>query len=148
MNCIKGDIFSYSRIKGNAICIPTNGIINSSRDAVMGAGLAKVMKEKYAGCQTVLGVLLEKRGNIVQEFWNDSTVYLAFPTKENWKDNSSLDLIEQSCIQLVDLQEKKQYEKIILPKVGCGFGGLQFEIVEPILDKYFFGEVFLIVDLN
>jgi len=64
---------------------------------------------------------------------------LFFPTKHNWWEKSDLVLIEESTRQLRDFFDNVISEypvPIYLPRPGCSNGGLDWEDVKPILEKY------------
>lgn len=146
---INGNIFDYESYENTALCIPTNSMVkkDGSSRAVMGAGVAKIARDKYFGCDIVLGAILEKKGALVKQFWAEPNL-IAFFTKEDWKKSSSLELIEKSCQELVALQEIKKFKNIYLPRVGCGLGNLEWQDVKPILEKYFTNDVYIVVDLS
>jgi len=168
---VHDDIWDW-RIKNWSIIVPTNGYVNSTGDNVMGAGVALQARQLFGGIQYVIGEKLKKYGNHV--FYFPRQKLFSFPTKDNWKDNSTLELIEQSCKELqlmwplieqdnlekVKETRKKKNDttpinddewqvKIAMCKIGCGWGGLTWDVVEPIVEKYF-GNVssdkFVIVD--
>ena len=62
-----------------------------------------------------------------------------FPTKYDWRDKSSLELIQTNARQLVDHmdiiagQDDSCTPHVFLPALGCGMGGLQWEYVEPVI---------------
>lgn len=169
---VKADLWKYPCYW---ICIPTNGIVKESGEAVMGAGVAKQAVQKVWDAPFSLGDKIKKHGNIVQEigkFTRDNYVprapencyqldqvvvtLFAFPTKHHYKDPSDLKLVETSCQQLLlkyntivsmnRWQHPRKYVPIIcLPEVGCGLGGLDWEIqVQPICKKYFKSNDFVI----
>lgn len=55
------------------------------------------------------------------------TSLVTFPTKHHYRDNSDLDLIMRSAVQLKEIAAKFQLSKIYLPPVGCGLGKLDYE---------------------
>lgn len=55
------------------------------------------------------------------------TSLVTFPTKHHYHDNSDLDLIMRSAVQLKEIAAKFQLSKIYLPPVGCGLGKLDYE---------------------
>lgn len=130
------------------ICITTNCLLNKNGSAIMGAGLALQAKQKVKGCEIVLGKKIKSSGNHVYQFGHfGDKILFSFPTKNNWRENSSLKLIEQSCQELSSLwvNEVKlnplKRPKVCLSKVGCLNGGLDYEKqVRPILQKYFANE--------
>lgn len=156
---INGNIFDY--INTNCIiCIPTNGIVKNDGHAVMGAGLALSFKNKYNDLPRRLGSYLLKfnknkpyilagikNNNYFipkENEFNDCSLIVSFPTKNNYKDNSSLELIKNSCIVLDKIVNKYNIEKVYLPKVGCGLGNLNYKDVENLLSKYFDNRYYIV----
>jgi len=136
----------------DAVCIPTNGILKKNGELVMGAGIAKVAKEKFPKLPKILGDYVAQYGNKV--FYcgeHNGLSYLSFPTKHHWKDSSDIKLITESCKQLVRMVDKfgqcveiedgvqklkQKWSTIVLPRVGCGLGGLKWSNVSKILKNY------------
>ncbi len=138
----------------DAICIPTNGIVKKSGEAVMGAGVAKLCAVKWPQTQYILGEFLTEGKNLpyqlgmvnkLGEFWTKLTVedknshicrVFSFPTKHHFKDNSDLELIKRSCQQMVIFATALKMDFIALPRVGAGLGGLSWENeVRPAISK-------------
>lgn len=142
MNC---DMFVMCNT-GDALCVTTNGVIKKDGRLVMGAGIAKEIKNRFPGVDSILGKYVSKYGNRVfrvgkVNFSEKSITLFSFPTKNHWKDKSDLNLIEQSCIQLKQLVNKFRIEgDIYIPAPGCNNGGLNWEkevktVVEKHLDE-------------
>lgn len=151
MKEITGSIFH--QIDADAICVTTNGVVKANGELVMGAGIALIFAKKWPSLPIELGNAVKKNGNIVHvnRGWTISPNRLetmpsyhivSFPTKHHWKDKSNLELIRQSAEQLVDLTNKQQWKKVVLPRPGCGLGQLDWEtvkaVIEPILDDRFY----------
>ena len=51
--------------------------------------------------------------------------------------SSEMSLIEQSCRELVELTDYKGWQKVVVPRPGCGGGGLEWEEVKTILERHF-----------
>lgn len=144
----------------DAICIPTNGVVKKNGLAVMGAGLARVCAEKWPETPKILGECLTLGPNVPYQigfvtvdgdFKRDvfvmeelKTDYLAkvtngcfifsFPTKNNFKDPSIVELIKESCHFMTNFANQLKMSRIALPRVGCGLGGLDYQkVVKPIL---------------
>lgn len=125
--------------KGKWIVIPTNGVINRGGKAVMGKGLAYQAATRFPGLPFELAWKLRRWGNKVFAFPQHRL--FTFPTKDNWRDDSSVFLIKQGCRQLayrVDVSLPKVY----LPRLGCGCGNLSWKnevrpIMKSILDDHF-----------
>lgn len=143
----KGDIFRFFET-GNydAICITTNGIIKKNGDAVMGAGIAKTCAQKFPMAQKDLAKGLRANGNIVQVI--STTVYgllLSFPTKHHWRDPSDIELIKESCRQLMRLIDEHELNRVLIPKPGCSNGKLDWSEVEPIISEILDDRVAVII---
>jgi hypothetical protein len=133
-----------------AIGIPTNGFISRNGAGVMGAGLAYDVKNRYNGIVYDLGLLIKREGHIVG--WIRKP-FISIPVKpcfykienQNQKKKilpkvrsiygigetvpgfhcmADIKLIETSLNQLVDFIEKNSLERVYIPLLGCGNGGL------------------------
>lgn len=101
----------------DAFCVTTNGVVKKDGKAVMGAGIDER-----------LAFLLNNYGNNVYHLGSyEHGKILSFPTKIHWRDNSDIDLIKRSCIQLEQLIDKHGYTHVILPRPGCSNGKLSWE---------------------
>jgi len=160
MNKKTGNIWEYIDWV-SAICITTNGFIKHNDTAVMGAGIAKQAKEKYPGIDKNLAHHVKENGNIPGIIWNNPII-VSFPVKPisltildkeqvvphmrskirlgskapGWACMADINLIEKSAFLLKKLAEKHKWKLVALTKPGCHNGGLNWEEVEPILDKY------------
>lgn len=134
----RGNIFGE---KADAVCVTTNGVVCST-GAVMGAGIAKEADMRY-NLKTALGEKLKLYGNHVYDMGVfDGKHVVTFPTKNHWRYKSEISLIDQSCRELVSLANANNWKEILLPPIGCGCGGLDFEkdvkpVISPILDDRF-----------
>lgn len=148
MQVLRCNLFDQCK-SGDAICVTTNGILNKEGRLVMGAGIARDIRDKFNGVDKILGEYVAKYGNrvfnvgeikIKDELNLIKTVTLfSFPTKQNWKYKSDLQLIKQSCIQLKQVVEKFKIQgDIYIPAPGCNNGVLDWENeVKPIVEQYF-----------
>ena len=123
-----GDILMDS---AEAIVIPVNTV------GVPGAGLAKAWAGKDPEAAGVYKALCEKGlvkvGEINIVIHGDSR-WILFPTKEHWKHPSQMEWIEQG---LMDLQPQVTgLESLAVPALGCGLGGLEWNDVRRLLEKY------------
>lgn len=147
MRIIKGDLFRPVPAV-DAICIPTNGLYYNGR-ATMGAGVAKVARDKWTGLDLRLGECLKKGGNRVHVLTiTDEKDFdiVSFPTKHHWKDPSDLELIEKSAQELYTIADLLDWSEVWLPVVGCGLGKLNWpNQVEPLLSSVLDDDRFAIV---
>lgn len=123
-----GDIFTTIC---KTIVIPVNMV------GVMGAGLALECKLRYP---EVFENYVEqcKKSTlwpILYTFKNREKNILLFPTKRNFKNKSSIDLIKEILGLMNQCNEPiiNYYESLAIPKLGCGLGGLDWKEVKPII---------------
>jgi len=165
----KGNIFD---VKADLICVTTNGVvINGS--LVMGKGLALEFKKRWPWLPKTLAMMIATRGNYPVIVTHNPQLeelkpfIASFPTKNHWRDNSELALIERSARVLVKLVDgfeehqnrldtaratygikkpvplkKRTITRIALTRPGCGLGNLDWERqvkprIEDILDDRF-----------
>ncbi len=129
MKIVNGDLYTFP---ANYRCVTTNGIVRENGCLVMGKGCALDAKQKYPNIDKKLGDFVTKYGNRV--FLCLPEKIISFPTKEHWKDKSSVALIIKSAGQLVDLCNKFHLDNIVLPAPGCGNGQLRWSNIKPILE--------------
>mgnify|MGYP000355229546 CR=1 FL=1 len=139
----------------SAICVTTNGIVRNGK-AVMGAGSAKACAERWPETPKILGDLLTdtglnvpyQLGIITTDNGLETSIYeendkslcrlFSFPTKDHFKDKSTIDLIRQSCHYMNQYARMLQMKYIAIPRPGCGArtGGLDWKRqVKPILTE-------------
>lgn len=148
-----GDIW-YLAEEYDAVVITTNGYVRKDGKAVMGRGIAKEATEKYPNIDRWLGYNLKKYGNrvfLLPRPWeqNGTLPLFTFPVKPEygpngemgWKAKADIELIAKSAHELVGMINGYHFHNIILPRPGCGNGGLKWEdvkpVIEPILDDRF-----------
>jgi hypothetical protein len=140
---VVGDMFALMS-DFDAVGIPTNGDYNKFGDAVMGRGVAAAARSRWPILAEFLGAALARYGNHVHFFENDvepkPKFIFSFPTKHHARDrNSDPVLIERSCKELMSAIASKNLTRVLLPRPGCGCGGLDWaqvkRILGPVLDR-------------
>lgn len=132
-----GDLWAYlDRV--DAICITTNGVVKRDGTAVMGAGIAAEARRRFPHLPRALGAHLECAGNVpvvlgTQVGSLDPPTIISFPTKHDWRTDSSIELIMHSALRLVDIANVHGYAQVALPAPGCGNGGLVWSVVRPVI---------------
>lgn len=130
-----GDLWEY---EAECRCVTTNGVIGN-QGLVMGKGVALEAKRRYPDLPFILGEWVEQYGN--RAFYVREYKIITYPTKHSWRDYSSLELIETSALQVVEIANKYNIRSIALPRPGCGNGGLEWsdvkEVIKEILDDRF-----------
>lgn len=129
-----GDLWQQ---QADAYVITTNGAVNRHGQAVMGRGVALQAKQRYPGIEYVLAERLRLRGNHVSLMGR----LVSFPVKAVWNQRADTALIIQSVRELVELTNAQGWQTVVLPRPGCGNGGLSWDevkaIIEPFLDDRF-----------
>lgn len=106
---------------------------------VMGKGLAHAFREKYPQMFTAYKSLCDKKQFEVGQLWlwrGSSQWVLNFPTKKHWRNPSKIEYIEQGLAKFVANYETRGIREISFPRLGCGNGGLQWEAVKPVMERY------------
>ena len=139
MEEVTGDIW---KVEGDWIVIPTNGFVKTNGECVMGRGLAYQAKSKFTQLPLELGSHIKMMGNKVGVF--SQYRLLSFPVKHNWWEQADLSLIEESCSYLAWTACFLRASVVLVPRVGCGNGQLDWKDVRPVLNKYL-GPSFVLV---
>lgn len=126
--------------KGGTIAVTTNSVIKTNGEAVMGAGVALEAKAWQPDLPLALGAALKLHGNRVF-YWAQYRM-VTFPTKEDFRDPSTLELIQRSAEELkAVLYANPQLLHVYLPRPGCKNGGLSWHAVEQVLNKVFVNDM-------
>jgi hypothetical protein len=118
-----GDLWA---LPADARCITTNGYVKRDGRAVMGRGCAKEARERYPGLDVRFGHRLTVGGNHVHWTMTPDGPLVTFPVKQHWQHRAELPLILQSCQELRRLLDAQGWTRILLPRPGCGNGGLDW----------------------
>jgi hypothetical protein len=122
------------------VAIPTNGSKDSKGNAVMGAGLAKAFRDEIPNLPIWLGRRLRLFGNVPQIF--PQSRIITIPVKHEWEKPASLELMLRSLAYLDNIMEhdRNHYgariNHVYVPRLGCGNGGLDWKVVEPIIKRW------------
>lgn len=117
--------------QGFCIGVPTNGDCRRDGRAVMGAGVALAAANRFPNLPILLGVKLRASGNHAF-YWNEFQL-TTLPTKEAWKQPSTLGLVERTAREAVHLADHNGLTAIYCPQLGCGLGGLAWKDVASFL---------------
>ena len=133
------------------VVLPPNDLLSFSADAlvntinckgVMGAGVAKKFKLKYPEMfkkyQVLCGADIIKPGKIwphtvLPKYETPPKLILNMATKDHWKDNSRYEWIEAGLKSLVECIKIFYIPSLAMPKIGCGNGGLDWNIVKDMI---------------
>lgn len=154
MRIEKNDIFLRPSGPSDALCVTTNGMIRRDGHAVMGRGIALEANKRF-NLSRDLAANLARHGNHVFDMGlrTDAatglyTRVITFPTKHDWRDDSSLELIARSARELVALADRLNIQHVYLTKPGCANGRLDWETqVRPVLEPILTGDRFIVCDI-
>ncbi len=127
-----GNIWDY--VGCAVIVVTTNGMVAGSGAAVLGRGCARQAAARYPDLALRLGELLRERGNHVHDL-GDGIV--SFPVEETPWENPDPRLIARSAAELRDLADLRGWRTVVVPRPGCGGGGLDWRDVRPLLASRF-----------
>ena len=126
------DIWDYH---GRAvIAVTTSGSLTKAGKAVMGRGVARQAALRFPQLPLELGALLREHGNHVHLMGEG---IVSFPVEESAWACPELRLISRSALELRHLSDREGWERVVVPRPGCGGGGLDWREVRPLLDRYF-----------
>jgi len=99
--------------------------------AIFGRGVAKQAALRFAGLAEILGRRLSEQGNHVYDLGNG---IVTFPVEETPWSQPDLRIIARSAEELRRLADRSGWERIVVPRPGCGGGGLSWQDVRPLLE--------------
>ncbi len=132
MTEISGNIWDW--LGRAVIAVTTNGHVTRDGKASLGRGCARQAGERFPDMACRLGALLSEKGNHVHCLGEG---IVSFPVEENPWSMPDLGLISRSALELRDLADAKGWTKIVVPRPGCGGGGLEWREVKPVVAKIF-----------
>jgi len=106
---------------------------------VMGKGLAAELKRRYPEMFKRYRDLCREGKFKVGQLWlwkGPDQWVLSFPTKEDWRQPSRISYIEAGLEKFVRTFEERGITEIAFPRLGCGNGGLDWEDVRPVMERY------------
>lgn len=132
MQELTGNIWSH--LGKGILAITTNGYVTWDGRAMLGQGVARQAGERFPNLAFKLGQAIRERGNHVFEL-GDGLV--SFPVEDSPWSLPDLRLIRRSAEELRALADERGWLLVIVPRPGCGGGGLDWVEVAPLLRRYF-----------
>ena len=127
---IEGDIFES----------PAQVIVNTVNTVgVMGKGLALAFKKRYPDMFERYKQACDNDALTIGKlmlFYEADHWLLLFPTKKHWRNPSKLEYIEAGLAKFVSSYAVKSITSVAFPRLGCGNGGLNWEEVRPLMERY------------
>jgi len=111
---------------------------------VMGKGIALQFKKKWpANFKMYAAACKAKEVRPGKMFLYDAGALatpkfiINFPTKDHWRGKSRIEFIQDGLDDLVRVINRLNIKSIAIPPLGCGNGGLNWDYVEPLIEKTF-----------
>lgn len=133
--------------KGNLLNSDAQALVNTVNTmGVMGKGIALQFKEAYPENFRVYKKACDNKelapGKLllVRELdLSGERVIINFPTKTQWWLKSKYSYVEDGLKELARVIEEENIQSIAIPPLGCGNGGLKWEKVKALIEKYLTG---------
>ncbi len=135
-----GDIWAHAD-RGVPIVITVNGSLTRDGRAVFGRGVAREAVISHPGLALKLGRMLAEQGSHVFDL---GCGIISFPVEETAWSLPDLRIISRSAQELRELTDLSGWPRIVVPRPGCGGGGLAWEDVRPLLEPWF-DERFIVI---
>lgn len=131
-------------LKGNLLEAHTQALVNTVNTVgVMGKGIALQFKEAfpmnfkiYADACKKKELITGKLLVVKEQTLEGEKIIINFPTKTDWFMKSKYEYVEEGLIELAKVIKEYKIESIAIPPLGCGNGGLKWEKVRPMIEKY------------
>lgn len=126
---IKGNLWDFYQKMEHIICITTNGFVKINGEAVCGRGCALEATKYIPGFAKMLGSYITQYGNVpgTMRTTPDEWGIVVFPVKHKWNEKASENLILAGAHWLFDRATQSPDITWVLPRPGCGNGGLHWE---------------------
>ncbi|HEY0829014.1 MAG TPA: macro domain-containing protein [Bacilli bacterium] len=127
-------------VEGDLFESPAKVLVNTVNTlGTMGKGIAKDFKTIYPEMFQKYELLCKTNQFQMGQLWLYKTNHkwiLNFPTKEDWRQPSKLEYIEVGLKKFVSTYADAGVTSISFPMLGCGAGGLNWEKVRPLMEKF------------
>jgi hypothetical protein len=139
---LQGDLWEL-HVQGAVVAVTTGGQVNPDGCCAMPRGCANQARERFPGLAWTLGQQILSHGNHVSDLGRR---VVSFPVENSPLEVPGLKLIEQSSRELVELTDYKGWTRVVVPRPGCGGGGLEWPTVSQLLER-FFDDRFLVISV-
>ena len=126
----KGDIFNIPGVTSYAHGCNCAG--------AMGKGIALQFKDKfpemYAEYKAMCTAGAYNPGDVFDYCYGEGHIY-NLGTQTTWRTKARLEYIEEAVTKMLELASQENVDKIALPAIGAGLGGLRWDDVKIVLDR-------------
>src|SRR4051794_530582 len=125
--------------RGNLLKADAEALVNTVNTVgVMGKGVALQFKKAYPGVYDAYrracaaGAVEPGKMHVVQTgHVSGPRLIINFPTKRHWRGKSKLTDIDSGLEDLVRVLREWEIKSVAVPPLGCGNGGLDWNVVRP-----------------
>lgn len=133
---------AYKEVSGNIFNTKAMAVVNTVNCVgAMGKGIALDFKLRYPEMfkeyQRICFQHLLKPGQILP-YKKSSPIILNFAIKDDWKEPSKIEWIEETLKKFVDNYKKLGITSVAFPWMGAMNGGLPIEVIKELTRKYLF----------
>ncbi len=128
--------------KGNILKAEVEALVNTVNTVgIMGKGIALAFKKAFPLNYTLYKKACDNKEFTIGTMFITNTGQLTpkyiinFPTKVHWKSRSKIDFVELGMKELIATIKSNKIKSIAIPPLGCGNGGLEWNVVKPIILK-------------
>lgn len=130
---------------GNLLDSKAEALVNTvNTEGVMGKGIALQFKNMFPHNFKVYSNVCKKKelkvGQLLlteeETLLTGKKIIINFPTKTNWRLPSEYAYIEAGLAELVKIIKERNIKSIAIPPLGSGNGGLNWQKVKLILERY------------
>jgi len=126
-------VSEVKEIKGDLFTSPDSLAHCVSKDLKMGAGIAVIFKKKFGQVEELMSQNPQVGGLVLLKEEDRTIFYLV--TKEKYWYKPTYKSLESSLVALNKELEKRNINKLSIPRIGCGLDGLNWEKVKIIIQK-------------
>jgi len=130
---------------GNLLDSEAEALVNTVNTVgVMGKGIALQFKNMFPNNYKLYSIACKKEElrigkllvNKEETLLSGNKIIINFPTKTDWRLPSEYEYIELGLKELVNIISEYRIQSIAIPPLGSGNGGLDWNKVKPLLEKY------------
>ncbi|MBE7706211.1 MAG: Appr-1-p processing protein [Cyanobacteria bacterium SIG30] len=126
--------------EGTVFNTNADAIVNTVNcDGFMGAGLALEFALRYPKMfedYKLKCLSSEIKTGFVSYFNNEDVTIINFPTKDSFKFPSHIKWVEKGLQNFVETYKIHNFKSVAFPKLGCSNGGLDWDVVKNVMEKY------------
>jgi O-acetyl-ADP-ribose deacetylase (regulator of RNase III) len=128
-------------VKGNIFDSTAEATVNTvNTKGVMGKGIALQFKKNFPEMFKAYAKACQENAVVIGKMhvWQNSAMFgprfvINFPTKDDWRHPSKIEYIQSGLQDLVGVIKDFNIKSIAIPPLGCGNGGLDWNLVKPII---------------